>query len=976
MKNYNLDIVMLVPGMPFDGDSLDKGGLGGSETAGLLMAKELAKIGHSVCMFSNCEKPGVYDKVIYRNVADWSEYASLNPHDVSIVQRLPESFSGKKVSKLNLLWQHDLALLRSAETTKSVLWNVDRVLTVSEYMTKQNKEVYGFSDEKVFWTTRNGIELRRFENLKDMKRNKKQLVYAARPERGLDVLVKDIMPKLLAKDPEYKLVVCGYDNTVPEMVEFYNEMYRSIKLLGKNAEWMGSLNKEDLYKLYASSGLYVYPTPSPLGQEFAEVSCLSLMECMAAGTPFLSSNKGALKETAGGEGALLLNGDPWTEKYQNKFVDKILDITTNEKTWERMSQAGRNRAKDLDWALVAEEWTEGMNKLIRETNTSPERLARHFIKRSDIIAAEKAIEGVNSKDAEIIKEDIEKGWGFRKSPELFEKHYREMGEITDERLSKIEFKEEYFDNTSEKRFMLIEQFLKESPGIKTVLDYGCGHGWCDIYMERKVGKKWLGIDVDPGAVKWSEKFKKFAKNPENLTFVTGDYKLTKQKIEGEDELFDCLLLTEVLEHCVDPIEVVESLEKWVKPGGSVLITVPYGPREYPDFDKIKHRNHLHELDIHTLKEMFQDKPGVDIMGIFETIIAELEEPAGFYIIRYRADQKPLGKIDWERKLTLQRPQQSVTAALIAGANAEETLHWCLRSLKNIVDDVVVADCGLNEEGKRILSQYNIRIIEGVNPLEKGFDTARNLTLPHCYTDWIFWMDTDERIFGGTKIRKYLRENLFHGYSIRQHHFAVDTVFKPDLPVRLFRNREWRSKKVEWFGHLHEHPEAGLNTGPGPSIILSDIHIAHLGYLYEGDRKKKFWRNYPVLKESVKKYPERLLNQHFIMRDNMLLCGYEYDQNQNRVTANIRKLSQETIEIFRKHFSGRGSYLNVDSLEYYSQACRFLGIGAEVAFCVNAEKQGNPEPQLRQYRFATSEDLEKEMEWRSKEVIKPFVSKWW
>ena len=62
-----LDII----GLPYDGDTLKKRGLGGSESATILMAKELTKLGFSVTIFNNCNKDsnlareGTFDGVQY-----------------------------------------------------------------------------------------------------------------------------------------------------------------------------------------------------------------------------------------------------------------------------------------------------------------------------------------------------------------------------------------------------------------------------------------------------------------------------------------------------------------------------------------------------------------------------------------------------------------------------------------------------------------------------------------------------------------------------------------------------------------------------------------------------------------------------------------------------------------------------------------------------------------------------------------------
>lgn len=56
-------------GMCYDGDTLNRRGLGGSESAVIQVAKELAKIGFDVTVYNNCftddTAPGVYDGVVY-----------------------------------------------------------------------------------------------------------------------------------------------------------------------------------------------------------------------------------------------------------------------------------------------------------------------------------------------------------------------------------------------------------------------------------------------------------------------------------------------------------------------------------------------------------------------------------------------------------------------------------------------------------------------------------------------------------------------------------------------------------------------------------------------------------------------------------------------------------------------------------------------------------------------------------------------
>src|SRR5437867_2807521 len=210
-----LDVVLFAPGMPFQGDTLDQKALGGSETAALCVARELAALGLRVRVFSNGQ-PGEYDGVMYLPADQFGVYAQTVPHDVCVVQRLPDALGQRMASRLNLLWCHDLAQGRQAARFRGTMWNVDRVMVLSDFMRAQYRDVYALPDDAL-WTTRNGVELARVARhlSPGAARDRKKLLFAARPERGLDVLLGSVFPALLAADPALRVCVCGYDNTVP-----------------------------------------------------------------------------------------------------------------------------------------------------------------------------------------------------------------------------------------------------------------------------------------------------------------------------------------------------------------------------------------------------------------------------------------------------------------------------------------------------------------------------------------------------------------------------------------------------------------------------------------------------------------------------------------------------------------------------------------------------------------------------------------
>ena len=965
MKNV-FEIALLVPGMPFDGGTLETKSLGGSETAGLCLARELARLGHKVWVFCNCENPGVYDGVVYQRVDDWGRFATKVPFDLAIAQRVPEAFAASLNAKFNVLWCHDLALGRAAGTFRSTLWNLDKLAVVSQFMRDQYKQVYAPRDD-LFFVTRNGVDLDLFPRPGEIARRRKTLIYGARPERGLDILLGKVMPRLLKTDPDIKLQIASYDNHPPQLQAFYAQCVGLAKALPPGTvENLGSLPKKDYYQALAGAGVYVYPTPSDIMPAFREVSCISAMEAQAAGTPFVSFALGALPGTLAPGAGFLVDGLPSDDSALDKMVTEIQRRVYDGALHGRESEAGMKHAQNLGWDGVARDWIDMLEGLFDRDNSDQHRLVTHFVKHSDVEAVRYIRD--TTKDEKLAVDlgaYLSGNYGFIESDEAFKEYYASHGQETLARLSNMhpEVQKALATVTKEVRFDVIQGFLEEHQEIQDVLDYGCGHGWHTVYMANKVGRRWVGVDVDPGAIQWCRKHADgYAVRPEDLVFVEGDH------LALGEGVYDGAIVSEVLEHVRDPYEVIKAVERSVKVGGWVLITVPAGPVEFGTMNWITFRNHVREWSAQDLCEIFGTKKAV-INYVAESVNAITGDQQGFYCVRYQVDHEPVGRLDMERKIRYQRPRETLSVFMIVGgAKADEHLHSCLRSVVMVSDELIVADCGMTPETRRIVQQYPAKIIPGRDPKVFGFDEARNLALAETTCDWCLWIDTDETLINTQALGKYLRWNGYDGYSIQQHHFAVDTKFKPDMPVRLFRRVLHDGTKLQFFGAIHEHPEKELNKGPGDVVALSDVHIGHPGYYHESTRRDRFQRNTPLMEMDRRKHPDRLLNKHFICRDNVIAVSHMVQQNGGVLTPDLRRKLQEVVELAQEEFIGKDTYYGIDFLEFYSQANVMLGQGFDAVLSMVAQRDsvavGRHEsafrPEGNKYRFARSADYEAEL----------------
>lgn len=981
------DVILAIPGLPFNGDTFDKQSLGGSESAGYYMGKALAARGHRVTVFCSTEAPQRAKDVDYLPIDIFKQYVEYTPHDICIVQRSPELLGGHVRSRFTALWCHDLALGRSEPAMKGVAWNYDKLFVLSEFMKGQYKSTYALPDE-LLYLTRNGIDLATVERArealpKDVARNPLSMVYAARPERGFEVLLGEIMPRILKAEPNAKLFLASYRNPVDHLAEFYGHCKALADRLGPSVQYLGHLPKEDLYTTMLSAGVYVYPVPSLIAPEFDEVSCISIMEAQACGLPVVTSARGALPETLAPDAGALIAEKIHTVEYYEAFADAVLKFMREPQAWRDASFGGQRRAQGLDWASVAEDWEALCEREIRGHSADLATLANHFWRRSDIYAARECLSRLSADDekSRYVRERVYTDWAFLDQQDGFRDQYEKIGGTHDVQV--IDW------SPQEPRYKVLSQWLtKHEADVKSVLDYGCAHGgYATNLLKAHPDLRITGVDIDSHGIEMAYSFAEKLEVSDRWRGVVGSFdRLNDPDLPEMQEQYDVAIAQEVLEHVPSPTAVLAALEEKVRDGGYIYATVPFGPWEYTDYKRYPHRAHIWEFDLHDLHEILDCKGAeaeVTIQAMPFGHEPNTDDALGWWVIEYRVTEKTrglLGKIDMERKLWLQRPRQTVSATIIAGPNSEDQMHWCLRALEHVADEYVIADCGLSAEALRILDTYDsrMRVIKGVDPKTEGFEVPRNLALSEATQDFALWVDTDERMLQPERIHKYLRRNVFQGYSIRQHHFAVDTHFDADLPVRLFRN----NGVLRFYGFIHEHPESDLNAGPGRMVVLNDVHIAHTGYLIESGRQRRFERNYPLLQKDIEKYPTRKLQKHFIMRDNMLMCGYELKQNGGRITESIRARCQETIAIYREHFLGKGHFTNADPLEYYSQAVGLMastsGEGIDFAFQVAADKMDASGKMngVMKARFATLADAEVEILHRVREAAEPFTREYY
>ncbi|WP_325948642.1 methyltransferase domain-containing protein [Pseudomonas putida] len=123
---------------------------------------------------------------------------------------------------------------------------------------------------------------------------------------------------------------------------------------------------------------------------------------------------------------------------------------------------------------------------------------------------------------------------------------------------------------------------------RRILDVGCSQGIVPLLLARE-GCQVTGVDTSPQAIEEAKGY--LAAEPahiqQNVTYINSDF-LALDTLEVEP---DTVVISEVLEHLVRPELFVEKAYDLLKPGGRLVITVPFGVNDFIDH---KHTFYLME----------------------------------------------------------------------------------------------------------------------------------------------------------------------------------------------------------------------------------------------------------------------------------------------------------------------------------------------------------------------------------------------
>jgi glycosyltransferase involved in cell wall biosynthesis len=308
--------------------------LGGSQSALAYLAVELARRGSRVTLFCGTSWPRDVLGVTCVSNQAIPVGALGQPYDAFIVLNGPADLGPRLRPHLApatplVLWtQHAVdqpAMKPLHQSEPRQVW--DAIVCVSEWHRSTTIAEYGLDPARVF-VLRNAIAPcfeRLFasrEELAQAKGARLILSYTSTPFRGLNVLIH-LFPALQREFPTAELEIFSsmkvyqQDEPADEYAPLYHQCRRT-----PGVRYVGSVAQPRLAEELKAASILAYPNT------FAETSCISVMEAMAAGLMVVTTDLGALPETTRGFAALVPppTGTAAVQEFARGFLDRLKEV--------------------------------------------------------------------------------------------------------------------------------------------------------------------------------------------------------------------------------------------------------------------------------------------------------------------------------------------------------------------------------------------------------------------------------------------------------------------------------------------------------------------------------------------------------------------------------------------------------------------------------------------------------------------------
>lgn len=205
------------------------------------------------------------------------------------------------------------------------------------------------------------------------------------------------------------------------------------------------------------------------------------------------------------------------------------------------------------------------------------------------------------------------------------------------------------------------------------------------------------------------------------------------------------------------------------------------------------------------------------------------------------------------------------SVVLATHNEEKNLAMCLKSIKDLADEIIIVDGDSTDKTREIAKEYGAKIIKTTN--KPNFHINKQMGIDAAEMDWILQMDADEVVskeLADEILEKINDKNDFDGYWMpRKNYFLGRFLMKggqyPDYTLRLYKRGKGRLPMKD----VHEQAVVEGKVGYLKEALLHYPYENFSFYL-------KKWNRYNSL--TAGQIEENLKNKNLLQKG---LLGAEY-----------------------------------------------------------------------------------------------------
>ena len=341
----------------WDEKTVREQGAGGSETWAVELADVFQRWGFHVIIFGQPEQHHFSETgVEYVPWYDFEKRCEYQHFDYFISSRLTYEITPNISCDNIYVMCHDTEIENRYDTPVLKLDRVKKIVLLSEWQKRIYLANYsGLTEDRIFITS-NGVDMSLYQNI-DYFSKENAMAWSSCKERGLNIFINKIYPKIKESVPDFKLYICDYNDN-------HENNYTNIE----GIEFVGKLSKKELADLQKRVKIWIYPNygMSDYGL-FHETFCITAVENALAGNAISCFNAGGIATTLYGY-PYLRNGEYWFNNLDFKFnsapLDEMLDTLAKDAVRFLKEDTTRvNAVSDLlsicgkyTWEKCAKDW--------------------------------------------------------------------------------------------------------------------------------------------------------------------------------------------------------------------------------------------------------------------------------------------------------------------------------------------------------------------------------------------------------------------------------------------------------------------------------------------------------------------------------------------------------------------------------------------------------------------------------------------